>query len=127
MKEVLFNHIFGNIFDDECITTPRLTNFAEDAYSRLLSQNENQEYDVQLAQLRVAIDELKTKISKVDVDLAIQYGDTLTVDRLIADFKRVMQEKEGVIADALGGFDSVGYIEFYPKREVEYNQATKEE
>ncbi len=126
MKEVLFNHIFGNIFDDVRITTPRLTNFAEDAHSRLLSQNTNQEYDAQIAQLRVAIDELTTKISKVDVDLAIQYGDTLTVDRLIADFKQVMQEKEGVIADALGGFDSVGYIEFYPKGEVEYNQATKE-
>ena len=112
MKEVLFNHIFGNIFDDVRITTPRLTNFAEDAHSRLLSQNTNNEYDAQIAQLRVAIDELTTKISKVDVDLAIQYGDTLTVDRLIADFKQVMQEKEGVIADALGGFDSVGYIEF---------------
>lgn len=126
MKEVLFNHIFGNIFDDVRITTPRLTNFAEDVHSRLLSQNTNQEYDDQIAQLCVAIDELTTKISKVDVDSAIQYGDTLTVDRLIADFKRVLQEKEGVIADALGGFDSVGYIEFYPKGEVEYNQATKE-
>ena len=126
MKEVMFNHIFGNIFDDVRITTPRLTNFAEDVHSRLQSQNQNHEFDAQIAPLRLAIDELMDKISKVDVDLTIQYGDTLTVNRLIADFKRVMQEKEGVIADALGGFESMGYIEFYPKGEVEYNQATKE-
>ena len=122
---LIIQHLFGNFFSDSKTTTTRLSNFAEDAYNKLVSQNVNNVFDEIIACFEVPKNGLMALISGVDVALGVQKGKTLTTDQLIALFKKTMSEKEGVIADALGGFGSTGYIEFYPHGVNEYSKGTK--
>jgi len=122
---MIVQHLFNNIFDDVKITTVRLANFAEEALNRLLSQNQNKEFDLMIGFLETPVAELLSYISAVDVALGIQKGKTLTNDEFIKLFKKTMSDKEGVIADAMGGFNTPAFIEFYPKGVTEYSKATK--
>jgi len=122
---VISNYVFGNFFDNRRITTVRLANFGQNALSRLTAQNTNNELSPIIAYFEEALHKVQQEIDQVDVALGIQKGKTLTVDQFIKLFKKTMKEKQGVIADAVGGFDSAAYLEFYPKGNVEYNKATK--
>lgn len=122
---MIVQHLFTNIFDDVKITTVRLANFAEEALNRLISQNQTKEFDLIIGYLKTPVAELLSYISAVDVALGIQKGKTLTNDEFIKLFKKTMSDKEGVIADAVGGFSSPAFIEFYPKGVTEYSKATK--
>lgn len=123
--KMIFQHLFSNFFNNKEITTTRLYNFAKDALSRFQAQNESNLYDEIIGYLEEPINILHVKISAVDVALGLQFGKTLTVDQLVRLFKKTMSEKEGVIADAVGGFDSPKYKEFYPHGLVEYSHASK--
>ena len=125
--KMIFQHFFGNFFENKEITSKRLYNFGKDALSRFQTQNDAQLYDDIIAFLTVPVNAFEDKISKVDTALGIQYGKTLTVDQLIRLFKKTMSDKEGVIADAMGGFDSPIYLEFYPNGVFEYSRANKRE
>jgi hypothetical protein len=124
---VIAKYAFGNFFNNERITTVRLAKFGHDAQNRLISQNTNDEYTPIITIFKDPLQGVQDEIDQVDVALGIQKGKTLTVDQFIKLFKKTMREKEGVIADAVGGFDSAGYLEFYPKGKTEYSQATKTE
>jgi len=122
---MIVQHLFGNIFDDSKITTTRLTNFAEDAENRLKSQNTGGEFDEIISYFQSPVEKIRTQITNLDVALGIQKGKTLTTDQFIALFKKTMSVKEGVIADAVGGFNTPGFIEFYPHGVSEYTKGTK--
>lgn len=122
---LVVNNLFGNIFDDPRITNTRAGNFGEDSLNRLTSQNQSGEYDIIINYFEPPLILLLDYISKVDVALGIQKGKTLTVDQFIKLFKKIMLEKEGVIADAVGGFGSPVFIEFYPLGTREYSTAIK--
>lgn len=118
-------YLIGNFFDDRTITTTRLRNFAQDAFNRLSSQNSSNEFTYVLAILEAPIENTQDKITAVDTALGIQKGKTQTINQFIVLFKKTMKEKEGVIADAVGGFGTPNYIEFYPNGNKEYNKVTK--
>lgn len=122
---LVVQNLFSNIFDDVKITNIRLGNFGEDSLNRLTSQNASGDYDTIIAYFEPSLILLLDHISKVDVALGIQKGKTLTVDEFIKLFKKIMLEKEGVIADAVGGFGSPTFIEFYPLGTTEYTKANK--
>lgn len=121
----VFLHFFGNMFENPHITTTRLYNFAKDTLSRFQAQNEGNLYDDIIAFLIIPILNLEGSISRVDVALGVQYGKTISVDQLIRLFKKTMSDKEGVIADSVGGFDNPKYLEFYPHGLTEYSHANK--
>jgi len=51
----------------------------------------------------------------------------MTADQVIAAFRLSLREKQGVIANDVGGFDSEAYLEFYPHGLMEYTRASKTE
>jgi hypothetical protein len=123
--ELLTTYLFGNIFNDERITTGRLLAFANDTINRLTAQNTTGDFTALLALLTPPTLALQNQVSSVDVALGIQKGKTLTLNQFVTLFKKTMSDKEGVIADAVGGYESAAYIEFYPAGLNEYSQATK--
>lgn len=64
-------------------------------------------------------------ISSVDVALGIQKGKTLTLNEFITLFRKTLSVQEGVIANAVGGFATPAYMEFYPNGVSEYTSASK--
>ena len=64
-------------------------------------------------------------ISSVDVALGIQKGKTLTLNEFMTLFKKKLSVQEGVIANAVGGFATPAYMEFYPNGVSEYTSASK--
>lgn len=64
-------------------------------------------------------------ISSVDVALGIQKGKTLTLNEFITLFRKTLSVQEGVIANAVGGFATPAYMEFYPNGVREYTSASK--
>jgi hypothetical protein len=116
--------LFENFFDDKNIATPRLLNFGSDTLNRLIAQN-NPAYDALIKLLTPLVTAMQTQISEVDTALGLQKGTTLTVNQLIELFSTTMKQQEGVIANAVGGFGTPAYIEFYPHGFSEYTNATK--
>lgn len=117
--------IFGNLFDTDRVTTPRLLNFAKDHREALVTNNGANEYDALIALLDPLIAALDTELGDVDVALVNQILKTRSVDELIKLFRTTMSEKQGVIADALGGFQSDGFLQFYPHGQKEYTVTNK--
>src|ERR1700690_397211 len=116
---------FDNIFESTKITDVRLNNFAGDSLNRLTAQNTGGDYTALITLLTPPYNAMQSIISSVDVALGIQRGKTLTLNEFIAFFKKTMSEQEGVIANAVGGFESPSYLEFYPNGVTEYSAATK--
>ena len=116
--------VLGNFFDDERITSSRLANFASDCKNRLTSANGSGEYTTLITQLDAPLASLQKELSELDTAQAQQKGKTQTVNQQLTTFKKTLSDKEGVIADAVGGYDSPAYLEFYPQGLNEYSKAT---
>lgn len=116
---------FDNIFESTEITDVRITNFAGDCLNRLTAQNTGGNYTSLITTLTAPYNAMQSVINDVDVALGIQKGKTLTLNEFITFFKKTMSEQEGVIANAVGGFESPSYLEFYPSGVTEYTTATK--
>jgi len=118
------DRLFGNLFNDSEITPVRLANFAQDALNKLTAAA-NPGFSHIIEQLAAPLTILQTQLGNVDTSVTQQRGATLTNDQVIADFKDTMRTQEGVIANAVGGFKSAGYLQFYPHGFGEYTTATK--
>jgi hypothetical protein len=117
--------IFGNFFDDRQIINSRFYNFCLDTLSKLTAANGGGDYTDLIDLITPLIEQFGTDIGDTDVALTIQKGKTQTNDQVMQTFGFTMKEKEGVIAAAVGGFDSAAYLEFYPQRFGEYTQCAK--
>lgn len=117
--------IFENIFDDVKIINSRFYNFSGDTLSKLTAADGGGDYTDLINLITPLIVTFGTEIGDTDVALTIQKGKTLTNDMVMAAFQFTMKEKQGVIANAVGGFDSAAYLEFYPQGLGEYTQCTK--
>src|SRR4249919_369705 len=104
-EKVFFNH-----FASRAITNSRLLNYTGDTIARINAANTEGKYDVILELLTTGYNTLNTELGGVDTALAVQMGKTLTVDQFIAAFKLIMSDKEGVIADKLGGRNTAAYV-----------------
>lgn len=116
--------LFGNLFNEEAITPVRLANFAQDALNKLTAAA-NPDFSFIISKLTAPLAALQTQLGSVDTSLTQQRGATLTNNQVLADFVDMMRTQEGVIANAVGGFKSPGYLQFYPHGLSEYSKATK--
>jgi len=117
--------LFGNFFDDRDIINSRMYGFSLDTLNRLTAANGGGDYTLLINLLTPLITTFGTEIGDVDVALTIQKGKTMTADQVIAAFQLSLREKQGVIANDVGGFDSEAFLEFYPHGLTEYTLVTK--
>jgi hypothetical protein len=117
--------LFGNFYDDKNIINRRFYDFSTDSLNRLTAANGGGDYTTLITLITPLIVTFGTEIGDVDVALAIRLGKTLTNDQVKAAFGLTMKEKNGVIANALGGFGTPEYLEFYPSGIGEYTKALK--
>lgn len=120
-----YDQLFGNIFNNERITNPRLLNFSDDTQGRLAADNGDNRFTPILADLLSATNNMRSEVSDVDVALTLQKGATLNTDKVMSGFKFTMSSSEGAIAYSLGGRDTAAYLEFYPQGLTEYTIANK--
>lgn len=117
--------LFDNIFESTDITNQRLGNFGASTLRRLTSANTGGAYTALIALLTGPVENMNNSLNGVDTSLNIQKAKTTLLDFMIKDFKHTMSTQEGVIANAVGGFGSEGYVQFYPKGLSEYGKANK--
>lgn len=117
--------LFGNLFDDVKIISSRLLNFSNDHLNKLVAANGGGAYTSLINLLTPLIAALTAELGDIDTSLNLQKGATLTVDQLLTSFRTTMSQQEGVIANALGGFGTPGYLEFYPHGVSEYTKVNK--
>ncbi len=120
-----FKKLFINFFDDEDITSPRLSTFAANAVSRFRTNDSANRFPTLIAQLNTAQIALATELSDVSGAVALRKGKTLVVDGVKANFIKRMSTLEGVIANAFGGRETEGFLAFYPAGVDEYSRVTK--
>lgn len=123
-EEKLFGNFFKN-HDGHNIINRRFYDFSRDSYNKLTAANGAGDYTALIALIEPLIVTFGTEIGDVDVAITIRLGKTLTTDQVLAAFGLTMKEKEGVIANALGGFNTPAYLEFYPSGFGEYRKALK--
>ena len=119
--------LFANLLAEAIITNTRLANFLQDTIARLTAQNVGDIYKEIIEKLTTHSAALRKDISDVDTGKTSLKGKTQTNDEVVILFHQTMKIKEGVIADGVGGFDSEGYLDFYPNGLTEYSRATKTE
>ena len=117
--------LFDNIFESTEITNQRLGNFGNSTLTRLTAANADGTYTALITLLTPPVENMNNSLNGVDTALNAQKGKTMLLDTMIRDFKDAMSTQEGVIANAVGGFGSDGYLQFYPKGLNEYSKATK--
>ena len=117
--------LFGNLFDDIKIINSRIYGFSLDTLNRLTAANGGGDYQTLIDLISPLIVTFGTEIGDVDAALNAQKGKTLTTNQVLAAFGLTLKEKEGVIANAVGGFGSAAYLEFYPHGVGEYTRAAK--
>lgn len=120
-----YQYFFGNFFSDKNITMERLLNFGDDTTARLSAANGDGSFTATIAQLNAAREAFFKNHSSTDVALALRKGASLTADTILAGFKELMKTADGIIAYSLGGRQSPGFLQFYPRGKKEYNGATK--
>ena len=119
------NRLFGNLFNSKDITPDRLVIFAKDEFARLTKGNGTGLFTAQLAILAPLIATLEADVSGVDTTLNLQSGQTDEVDLITYEFATTLSALEGVIANSLGGKDTIGFKEFYPHGLKEYSKISR--
>lgn len=117
--------LFANIFDDKNITSLRLSNFGSDAITKFITANTDGRYTATIDALTNAQKPFVSGLSNIDTSKNTKKGKTQTLNEVKDGFTDFMSNKEGVIADAIGGFTSAAYFAFYPKGVTEYSTSTK--
>jgi len=117
--------LFGNIFNSKEITPDRLLLYAKDHLAKLIKGNGGGQFTTEIASLTVLITALEADVSNVDSTLNLQSGQTDEVDLVSLNFAHTMSKLEGVVANSLGGKESIGFKEFFPHGLTEYNQVNR--
>jgi len=116
--------VYGNLFAGRKVTSARLCNFAQEVLTRLKSTEVTPLYNDFYNQLIPAVEQLGDTLA--DIDSTINHRKNKIAERnlFIKQFRVTMSEKQGVIADLLGGFKSEGFMAFYSNGLTEYGSAT---
>jgi hypothetical protein len=120
-----FEKLFSDFFNSEAITPQRLYDGGQYVLVQLMSKNTGARYDTLISRLTADLDNLEIDLGGVDQGGNLAKDKTVTNDEAQAAFKKTMSDQSGVIANALGGFTSEGYNQFYPKGITEYSKVTK--
>ena len=122
---VSMKKLFGNLFTSKETTPNRLLLGAKDHLARITKANTNNQFDAEIAILTPLIAVLEDEVSNVDTTLNLQSGQTDEVDVVTYNFHSTLSTLSGVIANSVGGADTIAYKEFFPVGLTEYDRAAR--
>lgn len=114
-----FNNVFANLFAKSAISDNNIRKFAEVHLERLSSNNGGWEFTQLIADTQNAYNGYFGSMVDEDKNYAIQQGLTISVTKLLKEFKQFVSRSEGLIR---AQFDkkSAEYQEFIPYKMKEY-------
>lgn len=120
----LTNQFFENPFDSKNITAARLAAFGQDTLSRLSTETTTP-YTTLATGLQAPVLQLQTEVGDVDTSFQREKSKVTTVKQFRTALAAAIREAEPQLASALGGYESLGYKQFFPAGTREYTQASK--
>jgi hypothetical protein len=113
------NILFKNHFGNRLISDNSIRKFSEIHLERLSSNNKNGEFTQLIAETQNAYNQYFGSITDEDKNYAIQQGLTISVQKVLKEFKQFVSRSEGLIR---AQFDkkSAEYQEFFPNKMKEY-------
>ena len=114
-----FDNVFANLFAKSAISDDNIRKFSEIHLERLSTNNSNGEFTQLIAETQNAINGYFGSIVEEDKNYAIQQGLTISVYKVLKEFKQFASRSEGLIR---AQFDkkSAEYQEFFPNKMKEY-------
>ncbi|MEP7171657.1 MAG: carboxypeptidase-like regulatory domain-containing protein [Bacteroidota bacterium] len=119
-----FENIFKNHFDTKEISDDNIKKFTEENIQRLIANNGGGEFTTAIADTTNAYTAYFGKMSSEDILFAAQQSLTKTNDKVLADFKKMVSQKEGTVKGQYG-VNSPVYQEFFPNGLTEYSNSNK--
>lgn len=115
--------LFKNHFDTNKISDDNIKKFTEIHIQRLSANNGGGEFTTMLTDITTAYTDYFGSITDEDVKFAVQQGLTITMNNVLAAFKKAVSQKEGLVR-AHFSKDGAEYQEFFPLGVTEYSTAT---
>lgn len=113
------NMLFKNHFSDRLISDNNIRKFAEIHLERLLANNGSGEFSQLITETQNTYNQYFGSISEEDKSFAIQQGLTISVTKVLNEFKQFACSSEGLVR-AQFGKKSAEYQEFFPYKMKEY-------
>ena len=114
-----FNNLFANLFEKSAISDNSIRKFAEIHLERLSANNGIGEFTQLFTETQNAYNQYFGSISEEDKNFAIQQGLTISVTKVLKEFKQFVSSSEGLVR-AQFGKKSAEYQEFFPYKMKEY-------
>lgn len=113
-----------NHFNSSRISDVNFQKFVYDHIQRLYANNKSGQYSTMIQATESLYNSFIGAISDEDIKYAIQQGKTKKVDDIIAELKKMISKKEGLVRATYGN-DSPEYQTFFPSGLTEYSNMTK--
>jgi len=114
-----FNILFKNHFATRLISDINIRKFAEIHLQRLSSNNSGGEFNQIIEDTQNVFDSYFGSINDEDQNFAVQQGLTISVTKVLKEFKQFISSSEGLVR-AQFGKKSAEYQEFFPNKMKEY-------
>lgn len=113
------NILFKNHFSSRLISDNSIRKFAEVHLQRLSANNSGGEFTQTITDTQNVFDSYFGSMSDEDQNYAIQQGLTISVTKVLNEFKQFISSSEGLVR-AQFGKKSAEYQEFFPNKMKEY-------
>lgn len=117
---------FTDLFDALSFSRSEIDTFATDHLPKLKNNNPNNIYNSIITATETKLAAYKATMVDASDSLSVQMGSTDTKNKAKTDLLAFISRKEGVLKDIFYN-NKPGYIEFYPRGVMEYNDAGLEE
>lgn len=114
-----FKNLFANFFERSAISDNNIRKFAEIHLQRLTSNNSGGEFTQIIAETQNAYSLYFGSMNEKDKNFAVQQGLTISVSKVLNEFKEFASSSEGLVR-AQFGKKSTEYQEFFPYKMKEY-------
>ncbi len=121
---ITFENIFKNHFNTDRISDDNMQKYTVDQIGRIIAHNGSGTYNGILSDTNAAYTGYFGNMSSEDIAFTVQQSLTISVDKIITNFKADASKFEGAVRTAYGK-DSGTYQEFYPLGINEYTVANK--
>lgn len=113
------NKLFANLFERSAISDNNIRKFAAIHLQRLTSNNSGGEFTQIIADTQIAYNQYFGSMNEEDQNFAAQQGLTISVSKVLKEFKLFVSSSEGLVR-AQFGKKSTEYQEFFPYKMKEY-------
>lgn len=114
-----FNVLFKNHFGSRLISDNSIRKFTEIHLQRLTANNGGGEFNQILADTQTAYNQYFGSLNEKDTNFAVQQGLTISVRKVLTEFKKFVSSSEGLVR-AQYGKKAAEYQEFFPSGLKEY-------